>query len=125
MGGGANGISGLETALKTRDQLRRLHCRLAGFTDRDQVATQRCLKDTGTEKEDGEEEQEEEEAVDQEAVAEEALREFFAPFQERLLAMVEAIGDARERRVPGDTTDGEKKGETDQTGESLRDFYLA
>lgn len=118
-------VPGLETALETREKLRRLHCRLAGFVDTDIIATQRCLgeggakktmaKDKDLSKEDLEAQREQE--------AEAALRDFYAPFQAQLMSMVEAVEELRSQRRSGGSAgaddDAPHQGDAD-----LRAFYL-
>lgn len=113
-------VPGLETALKTREKLKRLHCRLAGFVEADEVATQRCLgehaKKGNAEKEPTQEEKE--------AMAEEALRDFFAPFQEQLMAMVEATDEARHDPTRHNRDDATTTDVQNTENDDLRKFYL-
>lgn len=122
-------VPGLETALETREKLRRLHCRLAGFADTDRVSTQRCLAGDKTNSGGKANKQKEsltkqQQQQQRDEMAEEALRDFYAPFQQQLMAMVEAVEQARYQTTPRQTEAWEHSQSQEPSEDRLREFYL-
>lgn len=140
-------IPGLEAALKTREKLKQLHCRLAGLLEEGQPTTHAgrdCMRPSETSsssKANGKEQQqftEEERAAERDRLAEDALRDFFAPYQAHLMDMVESIEASRldsailQQRYKhhdrpqntNDAADDTNQSSDDQLLQQLQSFYL-
>lgn len=91
-------VPGLDAALKTREKLKQLHCRLAGLFDKDAPLTHQghdCVQEHEPQKTIPQSDAEKEAAriqreAEREAEAEAALYDFFAPYQQQLMDIVEA-----------------------------------
>jgi len=136
-------VPGLDAALKTRQKLKQLHCRLAGLFDRDAPLTHQgydCVQGgrqtskastTDEEAEENKKDAEAQRRAERQAEAEAALYDFFAPYQQQLMDMVEATQAAhyRQRRIDavsenGDQESSFRNSDSDHSSETLRDFYL-
>jgi len=141
-------VPGLEAGLKTAEKLRRLHCRLSGFTDPSVVATQECLsagsggngkrqRVGGRGRKHGDEDQkrreEEERTKREEEEALDALRDFYAPDQERLMYLLDATDQDRlfrkhqhQQKINefGGGVEKQKQKDDVDMDEKLREFYL-
>jgi hypothetical protein len=157
-------VPGLDAALKTREKLKQLHCKLAGVFDKDAKlssltnAGKDCLEerqvqrqaakqqakakkrkkhtstgDKGNKAHDDDDDANadaaaaaEEQAQLREARAEEALRDFFGPYHDLLLDMVQDIHALQYRFASSSSSlrNGPSHAEH-QDPTQLRDFYLA
>lgn len=123
-------VPGLDAALKTREKLKRLHCRLAGLFKEGDIptgASRDCLQDDGghnVPSSNGGDAEDQTEPVDRELLAEAALRDFYAPYQAQLMDMIASIQEVQRRQTPDsgdDTLPGTAKQGND---DALRGFYL-
>lgn len=138
-------VPGLDAALKTRQKLKQLHCRLAGLFDRDGPLTHQgydCVQgqdrrnsdssSTPTDEEENKKDAEAQRQAERQAEAEAALYDFFAPYHQQLMDMVEATQAAhyRHHRLTGAVGDGSQEAapyrdsDSEDSFENLRDFYL-
>lgn len=126
-------VPGLDAGLKATEKLRRLHCRLSGFLDPQIRATQQCLGSSSAKKtKPVEDEEEEEDKGDAAAKAEEqaleALRDFYAPYQERLMYILDATDADRisqqHQQLTSDDKDTPDNTDGTDDPETLREFYL-